>query len=88
MTVYQHIGVVTLRQFCRGRASDFVAVTHVHADAADGQQDLRLETGKIGWIRIAENRAHRRYEPQLVENLLAAYISRVQDQLHTGKGVV
>jgi hypothetical protein len=88
MTVYQHIGVVTLRQFCRRRISEFVAMTHVHADPADGQRDLRLETWKIGWIHIAENRAHRRYESQLVENLLAADISRVEDQLNTGKGVV
>jgi hypothetical protein len=88
MTVNQHIGVVTLRQLRRGRASDFVTMTHVHADSADGQHDLRLETGKIRWIRIAENRAHGSYESQLIENLPPAHISRVQDQLNTGKGIV
>lgn len=82
------ISVVTSRQLLRGRASDFVAVTDVHPDAVDGNDDF-LAQPRLTWrVGVAEHGFDRRDQSELVQNVGAADVTRVKNEIDAGQRLV
>ncbi len=88
VAVNNHIGLIPLCQLGGSRTPQLMAMTHVDAETTDSERKLLGEPGVIRWIGIAENRAYGRYQRELVEYFLAAYISRVENQSDTSESFV
>lgn len=83
MRVAKHddIGVVASRQLCRGWTSDFVAVADMHPNTIDCNDDFFAQSGLTRRVGVAEHSFDRRNQSELVENIGAADIPRVKNQL-------
>lgn len=75
------IRVVPSCQFRRRRASDFVAVTDVHADAVYCNDDLLAQPRCTGRVGVAEYSFDRRNQAELVQNFSAADVARVKNEI-------
>ncbi len=81
MAKHDHVGVVSSRQLCRRWTSHFVAVTHVQPDTVNCNHDFFTQSGLTRRIGVAQHGLDGRYQSELVQNVGAADISRVKNQL-------
>jgi len=83
MRVAEHddIGVIAGRQFCRSRTPDFVAVADVYPDVVDREDDFFAQLGLARWIRVAKHCFDGCDQSELVQNLGAADIPGVKNEL-------
>ena len=63
-----------------------MAVAHVNGAAAHRHLDPIVEPRFAGHVGVAEHRAHRRDDRQLVEDRASADVTRVEDQIDAGQG--
>lgn len=82
-----HLGVIPRRQFCRGWTSDFVAVADVNPDTVDRHDDFFAQSGLTRWIGVAEHGFDGCDQSELVQNIGAADIPGVKNELDPGQGV-
>lgn len=82
------IGVVPSCQFRRSWASDFVAVTDVHANAIDCNDDFLAQPRFTGRVGVAEHSFHRRDQAELVQNCRATDIAGVKNEIDARQRLV
>ena len=75
------IGIISRCQFRRGWASDFVAVADVHPDAVDCKNDFFAQPRFTGPVGVAEHSFDWRNQSELVQNVGAADISGMKNEL-------
>lgn len=80
VAVHNHISIICFDQRCWSRNAEFVAVTHVDADASDLEVEGPFEQRIGGIIAVADDGMNRRDERQFVHNFVAADIAGVKDQ--------
>lgn len=85
---YDDIGVVASRQFRGSWASDFVAVTDVHAETVDRNDELFSQFRVARRIGVAEDGFDRCNQSELVQNVGAADITRVKNELDSRQRLV
>ena len=81
VTKHDDIRIVSSRQLCRRWTSHFVAMTDVQADTVNCNDDFFAQSRVTGRIGVAQDSLDRRYQSELVENVGAADISGVKNQL-------
>ena len=82
VAVHDHVGVVARQQLGRRRAADLVAVAHVDAHAADRRsRSTSVSRGSPGGSVLPYTARTGAISCELVEDLVAADVAGVQDQL-------
>ena len=65
-----------------------MTVAHVNGDAADHALDRLHQLSVAGSVRVAVHGEHRSDQRELVENLVAPHVTRVEDELHPRERLV
>ena|SRR5688572_4275345 len=65
-----------------------MAVAHVYTKAADDDVDCFAEARITRRVRVAEYGMHGRDQGEFVEDLVAAHVTGVEDELNSGEGCV
>lgn len=81
MAVDEDVLGVGLQELLRRRASHFVAVTHTDPQAVALSANSFAEAWVIGRVGVAEHGVHRRNHSELVEDLVTADVTGVENQL-------
>lgn len=86
--VDQHILGILLEERLRRWAAHFVAMAHTDPEPAALSPDPVAQPRMACRVGVAEHRFHWRDGRELVENLVASDIARVQDQIDASERVV
>lgn len=88
MAVDDHVGVVPGQKLLRLWAADLVPVADVDAETIEHAID-RLLQPRIAWvITISMDGLNRGDERELVQDIVAAHVTSVKNQIHAGEGPV
>ena len=88
VAVDDDIGIVSSSEFRRGWASNLVTVTDVDPDAIDRDDDFLAQPRFTGGIGVAEDGPDRRNQSQLVQDVGAADIPRMKNEIDPRQRVV
>lgn len=88
MAMDNHVGCITRQEFLRLGGAEFMAVTDMNTKTADDNVDRFAQSWIPGVVRVAIDGVHRCNEGELVEDLVAAHVAGVEDELNVSKGRV
>ena len=83
MPVHDVVGRITSDEFLRLRRAGFVTMADMDRDAGNFQVDRRPQPRITQLVGVAEDCVHGSDEGEFVEDLVAADVAGVEDELHT-----
>src|SRR5688500_157833 len=88
VSVHDYLFAVCGSELRGRRSTNLVAVGDPDVHAAMGNDDRRRQAGVVGCVRVSVNRLHRRYEPQLLEDVGTSNIACVKNEVHALQRIV
>ena len=82
VAVHDDVGRITSEQLLGPGDAELVSMADVDAETVDGHVDRRAQAGVARCVGVSVNSMHRRDDGEFVEDLVAADVARVEDQLN------